>query len=449
MSGRKRKTPQDDDRRNGRARKRSEPRIMQAGDLLDSVRDEDALRVTSRLARSGYEAYLVGGCVRDLFVGRKPKDFDVATNAHPRQVRRLFPRNSHIIGRRFRLVHVRYGRDSIVETATFRAEPTTDGDDDDLLITEDNEYGTAETDAHRRDFTVNGLFLDPQTGEVHDYVGGLDDLETGTLRTIGDPFTRFAEDPVRILRAVKFATRLGFQIEDMTWEAMCGLTPELSRAAPPRVFEEILRLMRSGTALGAFRKMRSCGALDVILPDVEEYLAEGDDARTADFYRLLEALDTEVHRGYQPSTAVCVSLLYHDLVELQADSDTRTLPGSPKDRGHVATDLLAPLAERARLSRRDSGRSRRVIVQQRTFARPSSKNFRPRLFCLSEDFDDALELFKLRASARGQGWDIYEGWVERKRLADRMDDEEIDAERKKGRRRRPRRRRRRKSGGSS
>ncbi|MCA8980264.1 MAG: polynucleotide adenylyltransferase PcnB [Planctomycetes bacterium] len=421
--------------------------MMHAPELLDSVRDEDALRVTSRLARSGYQAFLVGGCVRDLYVGRKPKDFDVATNAHPRQVRRLFPRNSHIIGRRFRLVHVRYGRDSIVETATFRAEPNPNGDDDDLLITEDNEYGTAATDAQRRDFTVNGLFLDPASGEIHDYVGGLDDLETGTLRTIGDPFTRLAEDPVRILRAVKFATRLGFQIEDMTWEAMCGLTPELSRAAPPRVFEEILRLLRSGTALGAFRKMRSCGALDVILPDVEEHLAEIGESDAGEFWRLLEALDSEVHRGYQPSTAVCVALLHYDRIVRQADPETRTLPGKAKDLNHVAGDLIAPLAELARLSRKDSGRARRIIVQQRTFVRPASKNFRPRLFCLSEDFDDALELFRLRASARGQGWDIYEGWVERKKQAESLSDDELDAERKKGRRRsRPRRRRR--SGGS-
>lgn len=421
---------------------------MHAPELLDSVRDEDALRVTSRLARNGYQAYLVGGCVRDLYVGRKPKDFDVATNAHPRQVRRLFPRNSHIIGRRFRLVHVRYGRDSIVETATFRAEPNPNGDDEDLLITEDNEYGTAATDALRRDFTVNGLFMDPNSGEIHDYVGGLDDLETGTLRTIGDPFTRLAEDPVRILRAVKFATRLGFQIEDMTWEAMCGLTPELSRAAPPRVFEEILRLLRSGTALGAFRKLRSCGALDVILPDVEDHLAEVSESEAAEFWRLLEALDGEVHRGYQPSTAVCVALLLHDRIVRQTDPETRSLPGNSKELNHVAGELIAPIADLARLSRKDSGRARRIIVQQRTFTRPISKNFRPRLFCLSEDFDEALELFRLRASARGQAWDIYEGWVERKKQAESLSGDDLEAERKSGRRRtRPRRRRR--SGGSA
>ena len=182
----------------------------------------------------------------------------------------------------------------------------------------------------------------------------------------------------------------------------------------------------------------------MILPDVEEHLAEATDDQVADFWRLLEALDTEVHRGYQPSTAVCVALLYHDYIGRQADPDARTLPGRAKELNHVAGDILAPLAERARLSRKDSGRARRILVQQRTFVRPSSKNFRPRLFCLSEDFEDALELFKLRASARGQGWDIYEGWVERKRLADEMDEDEVQAERKKGRRRsRPRRRRRR------
>ena len=237
------------------------PRVIPA-DAIDAVDlNQDALRVISRLERQGHEAYLVGGCVRDLMIGRQPKDFDVATSAHPRQIKRLF-RNGRIIGRRFRLVHVYYGR-RIIETSTFRADPgllTTD-DSGDLLITEDNEFGSAEEDARRRDFTVNGLFLDTTRHAVIDYVGGLKDLEARVLQTIGEPKVRMAEDPVRILRAIKFATRLGFRIEDDTWAAMRELAPELERSAAPRVLEEILRLLRSGSALGAFRMLRACGGL--------------------------------------------------------------------------------------------------------------------------------------------------------------------------------------------
>jgi len=424
-------TPDPADRPNGEG-----PRIIAASEILEVVRGQDSLRVISRLERNGHEAYLVGGCVRDLLVGRVPKDFDVATSAHPRQIRRLFPRNSHIIGRRFRLVHIRYGQDSIIETATFRAEPDGDDDSDDLLITEDNEYGSAGEDARRRDFTVNGLFLDPTRNRIIDYVGGLDDLEAGLLRTIGEPEVRMSEDPVRILRAIKFATRLGFRIEDRTWAAMCATAPELSRSAPPRVLEEILRLMRSGTALGAFRKLRRCGALRVVLPELDQFIgpaehpSEKEHERAEALWRLLEALDADVHGGAEPSTAVCVALLYHDLVEGQLDESG----GSTPELMQAAAAVIEPLAANSRLSRRDSSRARRIIVQQRTFTRPLGKRFRPRQFCLNEDFPDALELFRLRSAARGQGWDIYEGWVERRRQALSMPAEEVESERGRSRR---------------
>ncbi|MEM8714125.1 MAG: hypothetical protein AAGG01_24535, partial [Planctomycetota bacterium] len=212
-------------RQRGRLKKRRNdiPRIP-AVDIDPDRLDRDAKRVVKRLQQHGHEAYFVGGCVRDLLIGRRPKDFDVATSARPSEVRRIF-RNCRIIGRRFKLAHVFYG-DHIIETATFRAAPHEDGqtgDGEDLLIVDDNEYGTAESDARRRDFTVNALFLDPTTHEILDHVGGLKDLKARTLKTIGDPEVRMAEDPVRILRAVKFATRLDLEIDDPTWEAMCDL----------------------------------------------------------------------------------------------------------------------------------------------------------------------------------------------------------------------------------
>jgi poly(A) polymerase len=188
--------------------------------------DPDALKVVNRLRQYGHQAYFVGGCVRDLLVGRQPKDFDVATSALPSEVRGIF-RNCRLIGRRFRLAHVYFKGGKIVEVSTFRANPAEvveetpappeEGEEkEDLLINDDNVFGTAEQDARRRDFTINGLFYDVAEGRVIDFVGGLRDLRQQQVRTIGDPEVRMREDPVRILRAVRFACRLEFDIESRT-----------------------------------------------------------------------------------------------------------------------------------------------------------------------------------------------------------------------------------------
>src|SRR5690606_17514971 len=177
--------------------------------------DPDALGVIHRLRSFGHQAYLVGGCVRDLLLGRQPKDFDVATSAHPGEIRAIF-RNCRLIGRRFRLAHVYFPGGKVIETATFRTNPNGESESEDLLITRDNAFGTVEEDARRRDFTVNGLFYDVVLGKVLDYVGGRADLERRLLRTIGDPDVRIQEDPVRLLRAVRFAAKLGFEIEEKT-----------------------------------------------------------------------------------------------------------------------------------------------------------------------------------------------------------------------------------------
>jgi poly(A) polymerase len=439
----------------GRAPEGALPLTRPAEDVPRGALDQDALRVISRLQRQGYEAYLVGGCVRDLLLGRAPKDFDVATSAHPRQIKRLF-HNGRIIGRRFKLVHVAYGN-HVIETSTFRAQPLPREEEGDLLIVEDNEFGTAEEDARRRDFTINALFLDPGDERILDYVGGLTDLEAGLLRTIGDPFVRMAEDPVRILRAVKFATRLGFRIEDRTWEAMCAHASELGRSARPRVLEEVLRLLRSGTALGAFRMLRACGALPVVLPAVDHFLGPRDDPdpaahdRADSYWRLLEALDADVHAGNLPTTPVCVAVLFLRIIEREASPQARTLPGPAPDLAVVGGELIEPYALASRLSRRDAGRARRIIVQQRRFTQPSSKRFRPQIFVRSEDFPEALDLFRLRSMAWGQGWDVYEAWVARHRRALEEDrrpgadgaSEPLGAEHEGPPRRRRRRRRRR------
>ncbi|HTR52405.1 MAG TPA: polynucleotide adenylyltransferase PcnB [Kofleriaceae bacterium] len=238
--------------------------------------DPDADRVVRKLTRAGYKAYLVGGCVRDLLIGRTPKDFDVATSATPNEIKATF-RNSRIIGRRFRLAHVFFGS-KIIETATFRANPR-DDDVPDLLIRRDNVFGTETDDARRRDFTINGLFYDVEREEVIDHVGGLADLEARLVRTIGDPDIRFQEDPVRMLRAIKFAARLGFGFEPTTWRALLRWRSEISKCAPPRLLEEVHRLLRGGAARPSFELLVETGVLAVLSPYLAGLL-EGPGAPT-------------------------------------------------------------------------------------------------------------------------------------------------------------------------
>ena len=251
--------------------------------------DADAQKVVRRLARAGYEAYFVGGCVRDLLLGRRPKDFDVATSATPQEVKQQF-RNCRIIGRRFRLAHVFFGQ-KIIETATFRANPkapesglaaagaggaappgTRDDENEDadesLLIRHDNVWGTAEEDARRRDFTVNGLFYDLEADRIIDYVGGLADVERRVIRSIGDSNVRFREDPIRILRALKFAARLNFDIDPEAYAAILTHRAEIAKSAAPRVLEELYRLLRGGEARRSLELLDVTGVLGVLSPDL-------------------------------------------------------------------------------------------------------------------------------------------------------------------------------------
>jgi hypothetical protein len=286
-----------------------------------SAIDPDADRVVRKLTRAGYKAYLVGGCVRDLLVQRSPKDFDVATSATPNEIKSTF-RNSRIIGRRFRLAHVFFGS-KIIETSTFRANPR-DEDDHDLLIRRDNVFGTETEDARRRDFTINGLFYDVEREEVIDHVGGLADLEAKLIRTIGDPDIRFQEDPVRMLRAVKFAARLDFGFEPATWRALLRWRGEISKCAPPRLLEEIHRLMRGGAARRSFELMVETGVLAVLSP----YLAG-----------LLEGVGSPVK---PPPTAdeaprATVPLVEYD-EEDPAEHDPDDPPEEPDDSGEETDD---------------------------------------------------------------------------------------------------------------
>src|SRR5438067_9554122 len=255
-----------------------EPRIIPRDAHTVSRRDidSDALKVLYRLRQFEHVAYLVGGSVRDLLLGRRPKDFDIGTSAHPYQVKKLF-RNCWIIGRRFRLAHVRFGN-KVIEVATFRRQvepgeeivaegvpapahhgdqgrPPASGQTDEHLIHRDNTFGTPEEDAFRRDFTVNALAYDIATFSVIDYVGGLDDLRAGIVRAIGDPEVRVREDPVRMMRAVALAARLDFAIDPPVLDAIRRHRRELARSSPPRLLEEYYKILRAGAAEKTFRNL--------------------------------------------------------------------------------------------------------------------------------------------------------------------------------------------------
>jgi poly(A) polymerase len=228
---------------------------------------EGTLRVLYRLNEEGYQAYLVGGAVRDLLLGKQPKDFDVATNATPEQVKQCF-KNCRLIGRRFRLAHV-FFKEELIEVATFRGQASAESVDQHVIdgrIVRDNVYGTIEEDALRRDFTVNALYYGVDDFAVRDYVGGFDDLQQRSLRLIGSAELRYREDPVRMLRAVRLAAKLGFRIDDEAWTHLGQLAPLIQEASPARLFDDILKLFFGGHAHESFRWLEASGLLDELFP---------------------------------------------------------------------------------------------------------------------------------------------------------------------------------------
>lgn len=235
---------------------------------------QGALRIMKQLDEAGFPAFLVGGGVRDLLLGGHPKDFDIATSARPEQIKRLF-RGARIIGRRFQIVHVRMGRE-IIEVTTFRGPHDQSRSEDGMLL-RDNVYGTLETDAVRRDFTVNALYYSLDGFAIHDYTGGLRDLEQRRLRMIGDPTTRYKEDPVRMLRAMRFAAKLGFSIEDGTADPILELGPLLRNIPSARLFEEVLKLFLAGSATATFNLLREYQLLEHLFPGTEAALQAGDE----------------------------------------------------------------------------------------------------------------------------------------------------------------------------
>lgn len=387
-------------------------------DLPFSLRrlDRRAVDTVRTLQRAGYESYLVGGCVRDSMLGIRPKDYDIATAARPGQVKRLF-RRSRIIGRRFRIVHVYAGRD-IFEIATFRREPPRDAQARDEPIRDDNVFGTAAEDAARRDFTVNGLFLDPHKREIVDYVGGLEDLEQRRMISIGDPDLRFREDPVRILRLIKFMRRLELDAGSAEIDAARAHAGMLIEAAQPRLVEELFRLMQTGNMVGCFSDLLALGVVPLLVPDIAQWLERSPDNQER-LLSMFDALDRWVQDGGEPGYGFRLACLYGPMVEDELDPDQRTVP--VREIPQVPTFLLSRLQQHARLPRVAIGRAIHIMLAQEIMdpdrdalhvgRRRRRKASRERVLA-SEGFEDALEFLRCRLEAAERDLAPYDEWHE-------------------------------------
>jgi poly(A) polymerase len=412
----------------------TEPRVIPRAEHTLSRRDIDpeALKVLYRLRQSDHIAYLVGGSVRDLLLGRRPKDFDIGTSAHPYQVKKLF-RNCWIIGRRFRLAHVKFGP-KVVEVATFRRqvqpgeEVAQDGvpaapvsPDGETLIHHDNTFGTPEEDAFRRDFTINALFYDISTFSIIDYVNGVEDLRAGIVRSIGEPAVRFREDPVRMLRALALASRLDFSLDEPIVEAIRTERHEIARSSPARLMEEYYKILRSGAAEKTFHALAAAGLLAPVAPELQSGAGEA-------LWRSLAALDA-YRKKFEgmPETFTNPVLLGSLLVPLGS---------APRPDRRQQTPRLGELP----LARRDLERLRQLLSLQRRLHDVTVSPRAQRALTHRSVFRDALSWLEIHGGTP----DLVEHWITV--LAERGAQEPVAAgegEAQPARRRRRRRRRRR------
>jgi poly(A) polymerase len=372
--------------------------------------DPDALRVLYRLSDAGFVAYLVGGSVRDLLMGRQPKDFDISTDAHPGQIRKLF-RNCFLVGRRFRLAHILFGR-KVIETSTFRKPPQANEADEGvpggLYQHEDNTFGTPEEDASRRDFTVNGLFYDIRTFSVIDYVGGLRDIERRTLRTIGDPNIRFREDPVRMMRAVRFAARLDFSMDWSCRRALRRHYTEILKASTPRLLEEIMRLFGHNCAAPAFRLLWEHQLMSVLLPEVHAFVEQTGGARSP-LWQYLAAFDRDPLSA-TASNGLRVAVLYAPLYRARLNANARG--NTPRALSHsVAQEVINPLADRATLPRQTYYTASMLLEGLLRFEEVTHRTRRLRM-AQHELFAEALALRRIELAATSQDPGSLQEWEE-------------------------------------
>ena len=373
--------------------------------LASEAISPSAAKVCTALREAGFSAYVVGGAVRDLLLNIEPKDFDIATDARPEQIRPLF-RRALIIGRRFRLVHVILGGDT-VEVSTFRGADTSTAEKDEHgRVLRDNVFGTQEEDARRRDFTVNALYYDPASEEIVDLHGGLDDLKKRMLRVIGDPETRYREDPVRMLRGVRLAAKLGLTLEAQTREPIRSLAPLMERVPPARLFDEMLKLLLSGHASACLRQLRDVGLHKGLLPLLDVILEQPLGER---FVTLALAQTDERVLAERPVSPAFLfaALLWHEVLaawKARQARGERALPALEGAMDEVLDTQCAKLA----ITRKLTATMREVWAMQPRFEQRSGS----RAFRLLEAprFRMAYDFLALRAASGEVAADLEEWW---------------------------------------
>ncbi len=434
-----------------------EPRIVPRKEHCISRKQisPNALRALYRLHRAGFIAYLVGGCVRDLLLGRTPKDFDIATNATPRQVKKLF-HNCYLVGRRFRLAHLHF-QDEILEVTTFRRSATfedtkaeeMEGDahrsshhvkDEAGMVLRDNLFGTPETDALCRDFTINALAYNIADFSVIDYSTGLIDLEQRLIRPIGDPRVRFTEDPVRMLRAVRFSASRGFVIEPETWEITCELSPTITRIPPARLYEEIQKLFVLGSALASFDLLERSGLLAALFPELNQWIY-GKSERPGLVRANLEYLDQMYRSGTPPSPSLLLTALFGPSVEEEALAMHRE--GIPHQQALEAaySQFMKGVCMTVTVPGKIGGRLRDILALQPFLHRMPPR--RPALIAAKPEFAEAMIYLRLMVAAGKVSRAAIEWWdkflVEMPPLPPSSAAEDAPVKRRRKRRRRRRR----------
>jgi len=395
--------------------------------------DENTLKVLYRLHRHGYKAYLVGGSVRDLLLDRTPKDFDIGTDATPQQVKKLF-RNCFLVGRRFRLAHIRFGRDQVIEVATFRRHPSPEEfpeDPEEHGFFMQNQFGTPREDAFRRDFTINALFYNIADFSIIDHVGGLDDLENRRLRVIGDPKTRFEEDPVRMLRALEFSARLDFSLDDNTLATITGQAPLIAEAATARIREELLELFRHGVGAEVLQKAQALGLMRPMMGGYTPGMTT---------FRLLQVLSRYFQKLGKVDESMLLTALFIDHF-WQKCPVKAALPINEvvQSAGH----LLTPYCSHFHLAHGLRHQARELLVGCYRFARGPGHRGQKR-FLHNQGTPLALEMYRLWTEASDGDRELLATWQKALHTRDEISHQPSrDATRRT--RRRPRRRRQSKS----
>lgn len=382
------------------------PSIYSAKDhgIDPTLIDPDALYVLDKLRQAGHTAYLVGGSVRDLLIKRVPKDFDISTSAWPDQIKQLFQRQCILIGRRFRLAHIRFGH-KIIEVSTFRT-----GENESDLILHDNQWGTPEEDVLRRDFTINGLFYDASNHTVIDYVGGWNDIQHHALRTIGDPEKRFKQDPVRLLRLLKFQARFGFQIDPVTDQAAQAAYQEIVKSSPARILEEILRMMESGFSAPFFKLMSQYGLLNILFPGLDKFLRQPQGKTILHYLTCADQMN--LHKGKNVlERPVLVACLLFPILEKELQQHYL----NNKQMPHIEdiTLLTSALTKEifihpfTHFPRRISSIMASILVTQyRLTPLTGKRHYREKLF-RHKEFVLALKFLKIRALVNADLVDVY------------------------------------------